>query len=49
MKEGTGYNRFKNGWRFSWETINIPEIKKLTPEERDALIKNHSKYIKPKK
>ena len=49
MKQGTGYNKFKNGWQFSWETINIPEFKQPTPGEIEALKARHLKYVKPKK
>lgn len=49
MKEGTGYNKFKNGWQFGWETINIPEFKPLTIEQVEAIKQQHSKYLKPKK
>jgi len=49
MKQGTGYNKFKNGWQFSWETINIPEFKQPSTEEIEALKARHLKYVKPKR
>ena len=49
MDKGSGYDRFKNRWRFGWETINIPEIQQLTPEQVEAIKNRHSKYLKPKR
>jgi len=49
LDKASGYEKFKNRWRFGWETVNIPEMQKLTPEEVEAIRERHSKFIKPKK
>lgn len=49
MKEGTGYDRFKRGWQFGWEQIELPLQKPLSTEEIEAIKLRHAKYIKPKK
>ena len=49
LDKASGYEKFKNRWRFGWETVNIPEMPMLTSEEVEAIRERHSKFIKPKK
>lgn len=49
MDKGSGYSKFKRGWRFGWEENNMPEIKPLSLEEIEQIKLRHSKYLKPKK
>jgi len=49
LDKASGYEKFKNRWRFGWETVKIPEMKELTAEEAQSIAERHSKFIKPKK